>query len=97
MEPLDAEQIENVLSSTLDGWRHENNKLIKSFTFSDFRDALSFIVRIGVEAEVKGHHPEIENVYNRVTIALCTHDADSQVTGKDLELAEAIEAVYKKN
>jgi 4a-hydroxytetrahydrobiopterin dehydratase len=36
------------------------------------------------------HHPEWANVFNRVNIALTTHDAKG-VTLLDLELAAAIE------
>jgi 4a-hydroxytetrahydrobiopterin dehydratase len=37
------------------------------------------------------HHPELENVYNTVSIALTTHDAGGQVTEMDVELASKIE------
>ena len=39
------------------------------------------------------HHPEITNVYNRVGLALSTHDADNQVTETDLEFARRINAL----
>ncbi|MDP9314483.1 MAG: 4a-hydroxytetrahydrobiopterin dehydratase [Chloroflexota bacterium] len=31
--------------------------------------------------------------YNRITLALVTHDAGNQVTQKDLDLARAVEAL----
>ena len=43
-------------------------------------------------AEKRNHHPELFNVYNKVTIRLTTHDANG-VTDKDLDLAEAIETI----
>ena len=57
--------------------------------FADFVEALSFIVKIGVLAEKAYHHPEIWNVYNRVSITLSTHDAGG-VTDKDIMLASEI-------
>ena len=43
-------------------------------------------------AEKRNHHPELFNVYNKVTITLTTHDAKG-VTDKDLDLAKAIEEI----
>ncbi|MCC5933217.1 MAG: 4a-hydroxytetrahydrobiopterin dehydratase [Candidatus Cyclonatronum sp.] len=75
----------------LEGWEFEDNAITVSYQFASFRDAVSFIVRISFEAEDLGHHPEIYNVYNNVEIRLTTHDADGQVTRKDLELAKRID------
>jgi 4a-hydroxytetrahydrobiopterin dehydratase len=43
-------------------------------------------------AEKRSHHPELFNVYNKVTIRLTTHDAGG-VTDKDIDLAQAIEKI----
>ena len=77
----------------LDGWGYDDDKLWKQFQFSDFREALAFIVRVGFEAEQLNHHPNIFNVYNKVSIGLQTHDAGNKVTQKDVELARAIESI----
>jgi len=45
--------------------------------------------RVALLAEQQDHHPEWVNVYNRVDIALVTHDAGG-ITEKDLALAESI-------
>lgn len=76
----------------LPGWSYEGNALHKTFKFKNFREAISFIVRLSFEAEERNHHPEIRNVYNSVTLHLSTHDAGNQVTEKDLQLAEIIES-----
>jgi len=91
-EPLNASQIQDALAG-LPGWAHEDDKLTKTFKFSSFREALSFIVRIGLEAETANHHPELLNVYATVTISLNTHDAGSKVTQKDVDLATAISQI----
>lgn len=72
-------------------WIEENNKLSKTFTFKDFKAAFSFMTRVAMAAEEVGHHPEWSNVYNKVTINLCTHDAGDVVTEKDTELAKTID------
>ncbi len=93
MEALTATNIEQKLQS-LNGWGYSDDKIFKQFEFKNFREALSFIVKVGFEAEELGHHPNIFNVYNRVEIALQTHDAGDKVTQKDVELARAIEALF---
>jgi 4a-hydroxytetrahydrobiopterin dehydratase len=77
---------------TLPGWRHEGDALRKTFQLKSFREAMSFLVRLGFEAEQRDHHPEIFNVYGKVEITLRTHDAENRVTELDVELAKSIEA-----
>ena len=90
--PLSASEIEIVLTE-LPGWRFENDALEKTFKFHSFREAVSFITRIAFESEEIDHHPDLHNVYNRVTIRLNTHDADGKVTAKDVDLARRIEHI----
>lgn len=73
-------------------WTREGDAMRREFKFGSFREAISFIVRISFEAEQRDHHPELANVYNRVTIRLSTHDAGG-ITEKDFDLARAIDAV----
>lgn len=92
MKPLDVAEIEAALPS-LPGWRHEGDALKKTFQLPHFRAAMAFLVRVGFEAEERGHHPEIFNVYGKVEITLRTHDAGNRVTSMDVGLARAIEAL----
>ena len=91
-DPISVDQIAERLAE-LEGWRYEDERLKKAFSFSNFRDAMAFIVRLSYEAEQRDHHPEIFNCYNRVEIALNTHAAGGKVTEKDFALASAIDAV----
>jgi 4a-hydroxytetrahydrobiopterin dehydratase len=72
-------------------WIEESNQLKKSFRFSDFTEAFAFMTRVAFLAEAHHHHPNWFNVYNRVDIALTTHDAGNVVTEKDRKLAKAID------
>jgi 4a-hydroxytetrahydrobiopterin dehydratase len=89
MELLTDERIQRQLAD-LRGWTYREGKLRREFKRANFKDALGFIVRIGLAAETLNHHPEIFNVYSRVEIALETHDAGG-VTEKDFVLARQIE------
>ena len=92
--PLKEAEITEVLGQ-LFGWKWQNDRLKKTFFFSNFREAMSFILRVSYEAEERNHHPEIFNCYNRVEIGLNTHDAGDKVTEKDINLALAIEKISK--
>ena len=89
--PLNPDQIEEALAA-LPGWEWSENKLKKGFTLGNFREAVSFIVRLSFEAEALNHHPELYNVYNKVRVEVTTHDAGNLVTDMDVQLARAIEA-----
>ena len=92
MNALSENEISEKLN-TLKGWSFEEDKISKDFDFNNFKEALAFLVRVGIEAEGLGHHPEIFNVYNSVSIKLSTHDAGDKVTQKDFDLASAIENI----
>lgn len=77
----------------LPGWAFKRDALAKDFKFGSFREAMSFMVRVGFEAEAMDHHPEWTNVYNRVSIRLNTHDAGGKVTAKDVDLARKIQGL----
>lgn len=91
-QALSPEQIQEALQE-LPGWSYENDTLKKTYQFKNFREAISFMVRIAFSAEEFDHHPELFNVYNRIEIGLRTHDADNKVTEKDLKLARRIEHI----
>ncbi len=92
--PLTAEAIEDALRG-LPAWRLSGDALERTFVFADFSEALAFIVRVGVEAERLGHHPEIRNVWSRVSLRLTTHDAGDRVTALDVGLARAIDGLTR--
>ena len=75
--------------ATQSAWRMQDDKLALSLQFQDFSMAWAFMSRVALLAEQQQHHPEWFNVYNRVEIALVTHDANG-LTDKDLNLAKAI-------
>lgn len=91
METYLEETIQPQLKELKD-WQFINNGIEKKFSFLNFTQALGFIVQVGVMAEKRNHHPELFNVYNKVTIRLTTHDSNG-VTDKDIDLAKAIEQI----
>lgn len=67
------------------------DSISRTFKFTDFKAAWSFMSRIALYAEQKDHHPEWFNVYNRVEIKLTTHDA-AGISQRDIDMANAIDS-----
>jgi 4a-hydroxytetrahydrobiopterin dehydratase len=76
----------------LNGWRYRDNRLEREFVFRDFSAAFGFMTQVALRAEQQDHHPEWSNVYNRVRIALTTHEAGG-VSGRDFRLAASIDDI----
>jgi 4a-hydroxytetrahydrobiopterin dehydratase len=91
MPPLSQSEVETRLGS-LPSWRIESGELTRTFTHKDFRDALVFVNKVGDLAEQAGHHPDIDIRYNKVRLALVTHDAGG-LTAKDFDLAATVDKV----
>ena len=91
-EKLTQEELQDRLGK-LDGWEIVDGKLFRKFQFADFVEAFRFMSAVALVAERMDHHPEWSNVYNRVEMALTTHDAGNQITQKDVDLARQIEAI----
>jgi 4a-hydroxytetrahydrobiopterin dehydratase len=76
--------------AALPDWKLEDGNLVRTFAFTDFREAMSFVNSVAALAERAGHHPDIDLRYNKVRLALSSHDAGG-ITEKDFELASEIE------
>ena len=76
-------------------WIEENNQLRRTFAFNDFSEAFAFMTRVAFLAEIHNHHPNWCNVWNKVEIHLCTHDAGDVVTDKDRKLAAEIDKLHQ--
>jgi 4a-hydroxytetrahydrobiopterin dehydratase len=91
VERLDA-AARAALTAELPEWRIDGEHLKRSFKFKDFSAAWGFMNRVALLAECQDHHPEWYNVYNKLDIALTTHDAGG-LSARDVKLAKAIDAM----
>lgn len=87
MPSLSDHEIKSSLITVPD-WQVEGGELTRTFLFKDFRASLAFVNKVGDLAENAGHHPDIDIRYNKVRLALVTHDAGG-ITQKDFDLAAA--------
>lgn len=91
VEKLD-EAARALLMDALPAWTLDGEHLKRTFRFADFRQAFAFMTQVAMLAEKADHHPEWFNVWNRVDIALTTHDAGG-LSQRDADLARAIDAL----
>lgn len=73
-------------------WELVGGRLVKTVECEGFVGSLAFVNEVGVLAEASNHHPDIDIRYNRVTLALITHDSGG-ITYKDIDLARQIDGV----
>ena len=92
---LDAEEIKAALAKLPD-WSVNGANIEAKFAFRGFRDAISFIVQIAIEAEVMNHHPEFHNSYNKVSFSFCTHDVGNKITDADIAIAAKISEAARR-
>ena len=88
----EAEVISALSADDAPDWHLIAGKLVKTVACADFVGALDFVGQVGQLAEAANHHPDIDIRYNRVSLALMTHDSGG-ITRLDLELARAIDRI----
>lgn len=76
----------------LPSWRRTDEAepaITATYELTDFVAALDFVNRVGHEAELMNHHPDIDIRWNKVTLVLSTH-SEGGLTHLDIELAHRI-------
>ena len=88
--------IEGIDDLIKNGWKKstDGNAITKTFIFTNFIEALGWMVKVGVWAEKLNHHPEWDNVYKTVNVLLTTHDKGT-VTNLDVTLAQKMDTIYE--
>lgn len=80
--------------SKLGNWTLRQSIISRKFAFANFTQAMRFVNRAARLAEAANHHPDITISYNRVKLALTTHD-EGGLTMKDFRLAGRINKLAK--
>ena len=94
MQKLSPAQIK-VAQLGVPGWQRKTSVIRRIFVFKDFVVAMKFVQAVARLAEREWHHPDIDIRWNKVTLALTTHDAGG-LTEKDFALAAKFDALAGK-
>ena len=93
MSSLSDKQI-NLQLEDLAGWQRDGNSIVKTYHFSDFIEAMSFMNQAAFHAEALEHHSEWRNIYNVVEVRLTNHDTGG-ISSLDIRLAKRMEHIIQ--
>ena len=88
MSVLKDAEIRDALQS-LPEWYLSRDTLRRDYQFKNFIQAMAFVNQVVEVAETANHHPDIDIRYNKVTLALTSHD-EGGITSRDLKMAKKI-------
>lgn len=91
MRVLSSTEIDQRLTH-MPGWVLVHGEIVREASFQNFVAAMTFVNQVAARAESAGHHPDIDIRYNKVRLALTSHDAGG-ITDKDFEMATGIETI----
>ena len=91
MSLLSPEIVQESLRS-LPRWKLEGKEIVRHYEFPDFAAAMVFVNQVAEKAEKAGHHPDIDVRYNKVRLALVSHDKGG-LTKRDMAMAETIDSL----
>jgi 4a-hydroxytetrahydrobiopterin dehydratase len=91
MSVLTPEMVQESLG-TLPQWKLEGQEIVRHYEFPDFGAAMVFVNQVAEKAEKAGHHPDIDIRYNKVRLALVSHDKGG-LTKRDMAMAATIDTL----
>ena len=91
MSVLTGEVVAEKLKA-LPHWKLEGKEIVRRYEFADFAAAMGFVNKVAARAEAAGHHPDIDIRYNKVRLALVSHDAGG-LTQRDMKMAADLDSL----
>jgi 4a-hydroxytetrahydrobiopterin dehydratase len=91
MSKLTTTEIKTALAKLPD-WKRNRAVISRTYEFKDFPAAIKFVNAVAKLAEEAWHHPDIDIRWNKVTLALTTHDQGG-LTKKDFKLARQFDNI----
>jgi 4a-hydroxytetrahydrobiopterin dehydratase len=92
---LSEKDVKKYLTDLDSGWELKDGKVVKSFQFSTFVDAIEFVNKVAKIAESINHHPIITINWKTVKLSLKSFDVNA-ITNRDINLATRIEELGAK-
>jgi 4a-hydroxytetrahydrobiopterin dehydratase len=90
--PLAGKDLEN-LAKQVPNWKvMDGHHIVRTFEFSNFRQALAFVNKVGEIAEEQGHHPDIFLAWGKAVVTTWTHAIDG-LTESDFILAAKVDQI----
>ena len=90
-----SEEIKRGIKDLGGGWELKEDKVVKSFQFSSFMNAIEFVNNVAKIAEKANHHPIITINWRTVKLSLKSFDVNA-ITERDINLAKEIEKAVNR-
>lgn len=88
------------LAEELPNWQVEQDdpepRLVRTFNFDDFAEALAFTNKVGGAAEANDHHPQITLTWGSVKVEWWTH-SEGGITNKDIDMAKTTDKLVSSS
>jgi 4a-hydroxytetrahydrobiopterin dehydratase len=91
MARLNDEEIDQRLAG-LEGWSRSGDAISKTYEGDDFMSSVGLVNRLAPVAEEMNHHPDLEILWNKVTVTITTH-SEGGLTENDFVLAGKVDGV----
>lgn len=88
-EVLNTEELERNLQR-LPGWSYEAGTLRTRVACASAQQAIDLFAEIAELAQQAEHHPDVDWRYDKLLIALTSHDVGGKITARDVALAQQI-------
>jgi 4a-hydroxytetrahydrobiopterin dehydratase len=76
-------------------WTEFNNRLMRTYSFADFTEAINWLLKISSAIKIHEHYPVFTNVNRTIYVTLSTAtEAGLEISDKDRHLAEILDALY---
>ncbi|HSO96677.1 MAG TPA: 4a-hydroxytetrahydrobiopterin dehydratase [Acidimicrobiia bacterium] len=74
------------------GWERSGDEIVRVYELDSFRAVIALVDAVAQVAEAANHHPDLDIRYNKLRVALSTHDQGG-ITARDFALADQIDAL----
>ena len=92
MKTLSSEEVATLLQEH-PAWTLSEGKIVREWTFTTFKEAMGFVNQIALIAEEADHHPDFNIRYNRVQLALISHDSGG-ITRRDARMVADLDGRF---
>ena len=93
--PMERARAEELLRELDEGWElNADGHLQRTYSFSNFVDAMAFANRVGDIAEEQNHHPDLSVAWGKCTVEIWTHKIGG-LTDSDYYFAAKVDRVYE--
>lgn len=91
--PLSDDEISSLLSQ-LKGWQVINHLIVKTYTFKNYYQTMSFVNALAWVSHREDHHPDITVGYNNCRVEFTTH-AINGLSENDFICAAKIDKLFE--